>query len=96
MTRIGALVLVAVMLLAVAGGVSRASAIQHAPAQAHPLAAPQTTPVPSHDDTRVGVQIGVVVAAVLTVVVVGTAAYFIRKRLGLVAGPPEQPSGGHH
>jgi hypothetical protein len=38
----------------------------------------------------------VLVAAAVTVVVIGSAAYFIRKRLGLVSGPPEQPSGGHH
>jgi hypothetical protein len=85
-----------VIVIGLAAHVSGASAAQHAPTQAVVLQAPQATPVPSHDDTRVGVQVGVLVAAAVTVVVIGSAAYFIRKRLGLVSGPPEQPSGGHH
>jgi hypothetical protein len=91
-----ALALIALTMLGLAARATSAVAAEHAPAHAMVLQAPQATPVPPHDDTRVGVQIGVVVAAVVTVVFVGTAAYFIRKRLGLVAGPPEQPTGGHH
>lgn len=52
--------------------------------------------VPSHDGSRVGVQLVVLGAAAFTVIVVGSAAYLVRKRLGLAAPPPEQPSDGHH
>lgn len=51
--------------------------------------------VDQHDDTRVGVQLAVAGAAAVVVVVLGTGAYFLRKRLGLVAPPPKQ-DGGHH
>jgi hypothetical protein len=44
----------------------------------------------------VEVQITVLVAAVTLVVVIGTGAYFLRKRLGLTAPPPKQDAGGHH
>lgn len=70
-------------------------AVPHASASA---VAQQQTPqtVPSNDDSRVGVQVGVVCAAVAIVVVVGSCAYFVRKRLGLGGPPPEQDAGGHH
>jgi len=53
-------------------------------------------PVPSNDDSRVGVQVGVLCAAVAVVVVAGTGAYFLRKLLGLGGPPPQQDAGGHH
>ncbi len=72
-----------------------AAATPHTPASvAVQQQAPQ--PVPSHDDSRVGVQVGVLCAAVALVVVVGTGAYFLRKALGLTAPPPKQDAGGHH
>ena len=52
--------------------------------------------VPAHDGSRVAVQLGVLGVAAFTVIVIGSAAYLVRKRLGLVPPPPEQPSDGHH
>lgn len=52
--------------------------------------------VDDNDDTRVEVQLAVLGAAAFVVLVVGGAGYLLRKRLGLVAGPPEQGQGGHH
>jgi hypothetical protein len=94
--RVLAVALVGAVMIGLAIGATNATAAEHAPAQGLVLQSAQATPVPSHDDTRVGVQVGVVVAAAVAVVIVGTAAYFIRKRLGLVSGPPEQPPAGHH
>ncbi|MDE3094796.1 MAG: hypothetical protein KGK07_02205 [Chloroflexota bacterium] len=54
------------------------------------------TPVPAHDGSRVGVQLGVLGAAAFTVLVVGSVAYLVRRRLGLAAPPSEQPPEGHH
>jgi hypothetical protein len=74
---------------------SAAVATPHTPAI---VAAHQQTPqpVPSNDDSRVGVQVGVLAAAVAVVVVAGTGAYFLRKLLGLGGPPPQQDAGGHH
>lgn len=88
----------AVMLLAALSASRQASAAvatPHAPVFA---AAQQQTPqpVPANDDSRVGVQVGVLGAAVAVVVVVGTCAYFVRRRLGLGGPPPQQDAGGHH
>jgi hypothetical protein len=58
--------------------------------------APQQQEVDDHDDTRVEVQLVVLGLAAFTVLGVGIGAYLLRKRLGLVEGPPEQPAGGHH
>ena len=44
----------------------------------------------------VRVQLAVFGAVIFVVVVVGLVAYAVRKRLGLVAPPPDQPAGGHH
>lgn len=51
-------------------------------------------PSPEADDNRVEVQLVVLALAASLVVGVGTAAYLVRKRLGLVAGAPEQGAGG--
>ena len=74
-------IVLAATVIALAGGLAVASA---------------ATPVPAHEGSRVGVQLGVLGAAAFTVVVVGSAAYVVRKRLGLVPPPPEQHSDGHH
>jgi hypothetical protein len=58
--------------------------------------AQQLQEVDDNDDTRVEVQLVVLGAVVGTVFVVGTGLYFLRKRLGLVAPPPEQDAGSHH
>ena len=52
--------------------------------------------VDDNDDTRVEVQLVVLGAAIGLVVVVGTAAYLVRRKLGLVAPPPEPGNDGHH
>ncbi len=54
------------------------------------------TPVPAHDGSRVGVQLGVLGAAAFMVIVVGSVAYLVRRRLGLAAPSPEQPPDAHH
>jgi len=46
--------------------------------------------VDEHDDSRVEVQLAVLGAAVVTVVVIGTAAYLLRRRLGLTAYDPKE------
>ena len=88
--------LLAVMLFA-AVSVRPALAVTSAPG-AEPTAAMRQDkpPVPSNDDTRVRVQVGVLCAAVAVVVVAGTGAYFLRKCLGLVPPPPSHDAGGHH
>lgn len=52
--------------------------------------------VDQHDDSRVDVQL--VVAGITAVVVVGlgSAAYVLRRKLGLTAYDPKEASGGHH
>ncbi len=88
----------AVALLAALQPSRHASAAVVAPHTPAIVAAQQQTPqpVPSNDDSRVGVQVGVLCAAVAVVVVVGTCAYFVRRRLGLGGPPPAQDAGGHH
>lgn len=56
----------------------------------------QAREIDDNDDTRVEVQLVVLGIAVGTVFVVGSGVYVLRKRLGLVAAPPEQDAGGHH
>lgn len=52
--------------------------------------------VDQHDETRVQVQLSVAGAAAFLVVGIGTAAYLLRRRLGLTTYSPDQASGGHH
>ena len=56
----------------------------------------QKTHVDDHDESRVAVQLIVAGVAAGVVVVAGSGAYLLRKKLGLVAPPPAQGSGGHH
>lgn len=72
-----------------------AAAADRAP-RADPAIAMQQQPVEQHEGTRVEVQLVVLGAALVAVLVIGSAGYLLRKKLGLVAGPPEQPAGGHH
>ena len=44
----------------------------------------------------VSVQLAVFGAVIFVVVIVGLVGYAVRKRLGLVPPPPDQPAGGHH
>jgi hypothetical protein len=87
-----------VALASVLSTAHRASAAEAAPHGQSIMAAHQQTPqpVPSNDDSRVGVQVGVLCAAVGLVVVVGTCAYFARRVLGLSGPPPPQDAAGHH
>ena len=53
--------------------------------------------VPSHSGSRVGVQLVVLGIVAGVVLIIGSAAYMIRKRLGLTAPPPGEPpaAAGH-
>ena len=88
----------AAVLVGVLSMSGRASAAVATPHGAATVAAQQQTPqpVPSNDDSRVGVQLGVLSAAVVVVVVAGTCAYFVRRRLGLGGPPPAEDAGVHH
>jgi hypothetical protein len=76
------------------GGVYAASDVRTI--EAHRTIAPQQQQVDQHDGSRVAVQLTVLGLAAVVVVVVGTGAYFLRKKLGLTAPPPQQSGGGHH
>jgi hypothetical protein len=52
--------------------------------------------VDDNDDTRVEVQLVVLGIVIATVFVFGSAVYLVRKRLGLVAPPPEPGADAHH
>lgn len=90
------------LLLAAVLGAATASAAHAAflaqSAGATPASRQQDQPavIDDNDDTRVEVQLAMLGIAAFTVVGVGSAAYALRKKLGLVAPPPEQPTGGHH
>jgi hypothetical protein len=56
----------------------------------------QQQQVDDNDDTRVEVQLIVLGIAIGTVFVAGTGIYLLRRKLGLVAPPPEPGSDGHH
>jgi hypothetical protein len=80
-------------------GLLSASAAEFAPDRSPAVTSTQETggqQVDDNDDTRVEVQLVMLGIAAFVVVGVGTAGYVLRKKLGLVAGPPEQPTGGHH
>ena len=96
--RLTALSLVLAATLLVALSARQASAAVTAPHAPATAAAQQQTPqpIPKNDDSRVGVQVGVLCAAVAVVVVAGGCGYFLRKRLGLGGPPPQQDAGGHH
>ncbi len=89
------------LLVAAAFGAAAASAAHAAfldpSAGGAPVSRQQDRPaIDDNDDTRVEVQLAMLGIAAFTVAGVGTAAYVLRKKLGLVAPPPEQPAGGHH
>lgn len=56
----------------------------------------QAEEIDDNDDTRVEVQLVVLGIAIGTVFVLGTGAYLVRRRLGLVPPPPEPGGDGHH
>ena len=90
------------LLLVAALGAATASAAHAAfldpSADKAPASRQQDQPavIDDNDDTRVEVQLAMLGIAAFTVVGLGGAAYVLRKKLGLVAPPPEQPAGGHH
>ncbi|MDP9235834.1 MAG: hypothetical protein M3P30_00295 [Chloroflexota bacterium] len=63
---------------------------------AAPPSLEQAPDVGDNDDSRVAVQLIVAGIAVGVVVVFGSAAYLLRKKLGLVAPPPDQGAAGRH
>ncbi len=96
MRKLSLALLVGVALLASAtvGGAYAASDVHLV--EAHQTIDAQQQHVDQHDDTRVGVQLTVLGLAAVVVVVIGTGAYFLRKKLGLTAAPPPQTGAGHH
>ena len=56
----------------------------------------QRPAVDDHDESRVTIQLIVAGIAAGVVVVVGSGAYLLRKKLGLVAPPPAPGASGHH
>jgi hypothetical protein len=93
--RTFSLTLIVAMTLIAAAGVTRVHAAADVRADPAPAISLQQQ-VDQHDDTRVAVQLAVLGAAAVVVVVLGTGAYFLRKKLGLVAPPPKQDGAGHH
>lgn len=81
------------VLLTFAVAVRGADAAHITPADGAPPVAAQA--VDDNDDTRVEVQLIVLGVAAFTVVVVGSGAYLLRRRLGRVKGPPDQNAAGH-
>jgi hypothetical protein len=96
--RVVAVVLLLLLLLATASSRPSAHAADAALRVEAQAALRQSTPaVASHDGSRVGVQLVVAGLAAGLVVGVGTAAYVLRRKLGLTAYSPDQsPDGGHH
>ena len=88
--------LVVVMAVALERGRADAATVPLQPAAV--VASPQQEKpvVDDHDGSRVGVQLVVAGIAAGVVVVLGSGAYLLRRRLGLTAPPPEQGAGGHH
>src|SRR5262245_50707753 len=84
--------LLALSALALAAESAKASGID-APADIAPSYQQQ---VDDNDDSRVEVQLVVLGIVIGTVFVFGSGVYLLRKRLGLVAPPPEPTTDGHH
>lgn len=92
-----ALLVIAVLSLGALAALNATTA-QAATVAPHPAAPPalaQEQQVDDNEDTLVEVQLVVLGVAAFVVVGIGLAGYLLRKRLGLVAGPPEQ-TGSHH
>ena len=90
----GLMITMRVVMAMALSGVGPARAADSAPERTLDVA--YQAAVDDNDDTRVEVQLVVLGAAIGLVVVVGTAAYLVRRRLGLIAPPPEPGSDGHH
>jgi hypothetical protein len=92
-----ALVAAVCALAVMAATAHSASALADTPWKGEPASiASQAQEIDDNDDTRVEVQLAVLAVAGVTVFVLGSAAYLLRRRLGLVAPPPEQGGDGHH
>jgi hypothetical protein len=89
------MILALALLLAATAGRAFAAPVPRRDARAA-VSYQQKKHVDDHDESRVAVQLIVAGIAAGVVVVVGSGAYLLRKRLGLVAPPPAQGSGGHH
>lgn len=88
-----ALALTVVLVTGVSSRATQAAESMHGRSAA--IAMQQKPPVENNDDTRVPVQLLVLGLAAGIVVGLGSAAYVLRKRLGLVPPPPAQ-TGDHH
>ncbi len=79
-----------------AASFGQAQAQTRAPLTLPAVVSPQEAPpVDDNDDSRVTVQLIVAGIAAGVVVVVGSGAYLLRRKLGLVAPPPEPGAGQH-
>lgn len=78
-----------------ASAASTPSVTQGIPAAPRQQTATSTSAVPTNDDSRVGVQLVVLGIVAFVVIGIGSVAYLIRKRVGLIAPPPDQGSGQH-
>ena len=91
------LTMVLALTLLLAATASRASAAPAPPQDARAAVLyQQKKHVNDHSESRVVVQLIVAGIAAGVVVVLGSGAYLLRRKLGLVAPPPAQGSAGHH
>lgn len=81
---------------ALAPGRAALAAVAHDSMPADAAAPAMLQEADDGEDRVVEVQLAVLGAAIVLVVVIGGAGYFLRKRLGLVAPPPDQSQAGHH
>jgi type II secretory pathway pseudopilin PulG len=91
----GLLLILALATMVSAGMVAQQAAAAEATLGAAANAALSQQDAQVSDDDRVEVQLVVLGVAVGFVVVFGSLAYLVRRRLGLVAPPPDPREGGH-
>jgi hypothetical protein len=90
------LLLSLVIIWALAANASQRSEAASDIAGASPAVTARPQAIDDNGDTRVEVQLAVLGIAVGSVFVLGTGAFVLRKKLGLVPPPPEQVKDGHH